>query len=263
MCPEGSQSPILELEIVVFIFSLWSSLPMSSLKERSHSKGYFMRSTFTKLSILTIVAVASIGIGQKAFAQAELDEFELDTETSFFEAENTKKQLEISQQALEAEQMEAREAEERAKEIASKAKEVRERTEKQRVEIEKRRAALKKERQSYQSKIDQKSSEIKALNKKIVKEKKDLAGLVHEVRQLKAKNRAYDRQIAKAKEARKKLRAYTAKTKAYESQHRKNLANRKRILNQVAYREKSSLGRSPASVEDPNLNVRLRSKNSK
>jgi len=192
-----------------------------------------------------------------------MDEYDLETETSFFEAQNAERQMVASKDDLFKDQLETEQAKAKAEKMAQMAKEAFKKTQAERLAIEKKRVALSKERRAHEKSLKKNSQKLAQLNSEIVKDRKSLAQLTAEVRQLKAKNQAYLAQIQKAKEAKARIKSYAVKGEVYKAQHQRNLARRKKVLNQrLAEKAAADLGRRPASLRasSSDMNVTLRPK---
>lgn len=192
-------------------------------------------------------------------AQEAIDDFELDTETSFFEAQNAQRQLRDSKDRQVKEQEETRQAQERSVEITKKAEDTRKRAETERVEIEKNRMALEKERADYNKKIKEKSAEIQKLNREVAKEQRALEALRKEVKGLKAQTAAQQRKIEEIALSRRDIRARTERGREIRVSQKRLLDKNSRILNTTAQKENLKVkGRAPASVKGPDMNVTLK-----
>lgn len=208
--------------------------------------------------MMTWILIA-LGFGGLSWAQEEeIDQFELETETSFFEAQNAQRQLEQSKDQLVKEQLETRAAKEKSEAMVKQAKETRHRVDKERVEIEKQRSVLLKERTKYNELTDKKSKEVKKIEAQYELEKATLNKLAQEVRSLKAQNRSYSQKIENYKRAIAEAKRQNIKGNKIKANQERNLAKRKKIFDSLGNKSSSSVGNRLPASSGPPVKVRLK-----
>lgn len=208
--------------------------------------------------MMTWILIA-LGSGGLSWAQEEeIDQFELETETSFFEAQNAQRQLEQSKDQLVKEQLETRAAKEKSEAMVKQAKETRHRVDKERVEIEKQRSVLLKERTKYNELTDKKSKEVKKIEAQYELEKATLNKLAQEVRSLKAQNRSYSQKIENYKRAIAEAKRQNIKGNKIKANQERNLAKRKKIFDSLGNKSSSSVGNRLPASSGPPVKVRLK-----
>lgn len=223
------------------------------LADRLVKRGVDMRITIIMTWVLLVLIPGGL-----AWAQEEIDQLELETETSFFEAQNAQRQLEQSKDQLLKEQLETRAAQEKSEAIVKKSKETRERVETERVKIEKQRSALLKERTKYNDLTEKKSKEIRKIEAQYELEKSTLDKLAKEVRELKAQNRSYDEKIEKYKRAIAESKRQNAKGQRIKANQERNLAKRKKIFDSLGNKSASSVGNRLPASSGPPVKVKLK-----
>jgi hypothetical protein len=181
--------------------------------------------------------------------QDEIEQFDLETETSFFEAQNAQTQLKETKNKLTEEQLDTRQAQEKAEAMKARASEVRAQTQKERAEIEKQRTALKKDQANYKSEIQLQAKEIKQMKARLKKERAELAALSQSVKKTRHKNLAYQAQIDRLQEERRQVAESTVQQKSDLQKQRASMIARQRILASAGPRPAAPM-RGPASVKD-------------
>lgn len=193
---------------------------------------------------LVLAGVALFGMSSWADV---VDEFELETETSFFEAQNEESQLDASKDLLLKEQLETNEVRARAEEVRERSQEIRKKIQAEREQVEKQRAVLSKQKAQYQKEIQSKEAEVRKRDRELQKERAALAALAKEVRDLKRKNQNYQERINAQKRSNEQLKRYAADGKRQKKQQQEFLVKRQNILQSLG-QKRTSLQRQPASV---------------
>lgn len=188
----------------------------------------------------------------------QVDEFELETETSFFEAQNAEGQLDVSKDLLLKEQLETNAAERRAEEVSARAQEMKKKIQAEREKVERQRAVLAKQKAKYQKEIQVKEAEIKKRDLELQQDRATLAALAKEVRDLKRKNLRYQERINAQKRSNQQIKQYMAEGKKQKKSQQEYLVKRQNILQSLGRKSESSPRRQPSSVgEAENVNVTL------
>lgn len=212
-----------------------------------------------KQTALFLIGLSILGFNARA--QEAIDEFELETETAFFEAQNAEQQLRDSKDLLLKEQLETKAAQERAKAVSQQASETKARVQAERINLEKQRVNLAKQKVQYQRNIQKKIAEIKRRNSELQKDRTSLAALAKEVRDLKRRNQSYQLQINAQKRSERQLKQYMAEGHRLKKIQKRSLAKREKVLRDLGQKSASSLGRQPASISrNDSLNVTLHPK---